>query len=244
MKMNSIGVDEAGRGPVIGPLVVCALKIPDLNRDVLEWIGARDSKELTAKARKIIAGQIEKAAEKYNWGIGLVICPPSRIDLNKSVSDLNSLEIELFAEAIRLSSNSNENGIILADACDSNAERFGKRLGNALGENWENWEIDSRHGMDSIDRVAGAASILAKVRRDSEIEKIALEYDFEIGSGYPSDPKTRIAINKMLEGELPANCLRWTWSTISDLWSEIHSTPVPVRTEDGGGIIQSSLDDW
>ena len=103
--MNSIGVDEAGRGPVIGPLVVCALKIPELNRDVLEWIGARDSKELTAKARKVIAGQIEKAAEKHNWGIGLVICPPSRIDLNKSVSDLNTLEIELFAEAIRLANN-------------------------------------------------------------------------------------------------------------------------------------------
>ena len=77
-----------------------------------------------------------------------------------------------------------------------------------------------------------------------EIEKIAAEYDFEIGSGYPSDPKTRIAIKKMIEGHIPANCLRWTWSTISDLWSEVHSTPVPVRTEDGGGIIQSSLDDW
>ena len=242
--MNSIGVDEAGRGPVIGPLVVCALKIPDLNRDVLEWIGARDSKELTAKARKVIAGQIEKAAEKHNWGIGLVICPPSRIDLNKSVSDLNTLEIELFAEAIRLANNSHQNKIILADACDSNAERFGKRLENALGENWKNWEIDSRHGMDSIDRVAGAASILAKVCRDLEIEKIAAEYNFDIGSGYPSDPKTRAAVKKMVEGNLPADCLRWTWSTTSDLWSEVHSTPIPIRTEDGRGIIQSSLDDW
>jgi ribonuclease HII len=220
------------------------LKIPDLNRDVLEWIGARDSKELTAKARKVIAGQIEKAAEKHNWGIGLVICPPSRIDLNKSVSDLNTLEIELFAEAIRLANNSHQNGIILADACDSNAERFGKRLENALGENWKNWEIDSRHGMDSIDRVAGAASILAKVCRDLEIEKIAAEYNFDIGSGYPSDPKTRAAVKKMVEGNLPADCLRWTWSTTSDLWSEVHSTPIPIRTEDGRGIIQSSLDDW
>ena len=98
--------------------------------------------------------------------------------------------------------------------------------------------------MDSIDRVAGAASILAKVCRDLEIEKIAAEYNFDIGSGYPSDPKTRAAVKKMVEGNLPADCLRWTWSTTSDLWSEVHSTPIPIRTEDGRGIIQSSLDDW
>ena len=90
-----IGVDEAGRGPVIGPLVVCALCIPDEDESVLRELGARDSKELSPAERRDISEKILSEAESSGWGVGIVICEAERIDSNSQYSDLNKLEIEL-----------------------------------------------------------------------------------------------------------------------------------------------------
>ena len=98
--------------------------------------------------------------------------------------------------------------------------------------------------MDSIDPVAGGASILAKVSRDDAISRIEQEVGFTIGSGYPSDGATREAVRKLVLEELPHNDLRWSWSTVSDLWKEVHSTPVPTRSEDESVVRQTMLDEW
>jgi ribonuclease HII len=98
--------------------------------------------------------------------------------------------------------------------------------------------------MDSQNVVAGAASILAKVRRDDAISVIEAQLGIAIGSGYPSDPLTREAVKELTSGELPHECLRWTWSTVSDVWREVHGGPVPIRTAGGSAALQSSLDEW
>ena len=239
-----IGVDEAGRGPVIGPLVVCALCIPQSDYGTLREIGARDSKQLSSKRREEIASRIREGAESRDWGIGITICEPSRIDSNSLHSDLNRLEVELFAEAIESASESTQEGIIMVDSCDVDESRFSRRIAARLGQDWSNWEIDSRHSMDSIDPVAGGASILAKVSRDDSISRIEQEVGFTIGSGYPSDGATREAVRKLVLEELPHNDLRWSWSTVSDLWKEVHSTPVPTRSEDESVVRQTMLDEW
>ena len=89
MSRPVIGVDEAGRGPVIGPLVVCALCVQESDYRTLLDIGAKDSKQLSAKNREEIAVNIRKQAESKGWGIGIVVCEPSRIDFNSLHSDLN-----------------------------------------------------------------------------------------------------------------------------------------------------------
>ena len=98
--------------------------------------------------------------------------------------------------------------------------------------------------MDSIDPVTGAASILAKVKRDAEISRIAEDVGFSVGSGYPSDTITREAVRVLVSGDLPHKDLRWSWSTVSDLWSETHGTPVPTRSEDDIAVRQTVLEDW
>ncbi len=244
MSRPVIGVDEAGRGPVIGPLVVCALCVQESDYRTLLDIGAKDSKQLSAKNREEIAVNIRKQAESKGWGIGIVVCEPSRIDFNSLHSDLNRLEVELFAEAIESASENAPEGIMMVDSCDVDESRFSRRIASRLGQGWSDWEIDSRHAMDSIDPVAGAASILAKVRRDGEISRIDQEVGFSIGSGYPSDVVTREAVKRLVSGNLPHKDLRWSWSTVSDLWKDMHGTPVPTRSEDESVVRQTLLDEW
>lgn len=239
-----IGVDEAGRGPVIGPLVVAALAVPTTDLDELRSLGVRDSKDLSATERARIRGQIDERIQNGEWRSGLVICHPKRIDLNAQTSDLNSLEIELFSEAISATNLQASNGRVRADACDVDEARFARRLVASLGEAWADWALEAEHGMDSTDPVAGGASILAKVARDAAIHEIATRTGLDIGSGYPSDQKTRAAVTKLLSDGTPHDCLRWSWATVSDLWASLHSTPVPLRSASGGAITQSSLNDW
>ncbi len=244
MSELKIGVDEAGRGPVIGPLVVCALCIPESDENVLREFGARDSKELSPAERRSISEKILSESESKGWGVGLVLCDAERIDLNSQTSDLNRLEIELFAEAIEAAADSDSIGTIMADACDVNEERFTNRLVSRLGSEWSEWTVVSRHGMDSQNVVAGAASILAKVERDDVISAIEAKLGIRIGSGYPSDALTREAVKELVSEELPHECLRWSWSTVSDAWNEVRDGPVPLRTADGSASLQPSLEEW
>ena len=239
-----IGVDEAGRGPVIGPLVVAALATPADDIEILSELNVRDSKDLSPNERLRIFTEINQRIDDGKWKSGVILCSPKRIDINSMTSDLNSLEINLFSEAICATDLSSDSGVIRADACDVNENRFRTRLQSSLGEDWRNWRIIAEHGMDSKDLVTGGASILAKVSRDSAIQEIAARTGIEIGSGYPSDKTTRSAVEKMLSNGKPHDSLRWSWATVFDIWQNLHGTPVPVRSQQGGPVVQSSLDDW
>ncbi len=225
-------------------LVVAALAIPLEDIEILSKLNVKDSKDISPNERLRIFTEINQRIDEDKWKSGLILCSPKRIDINSMTSDLNSLEIDLFSEAIIATDLSSDSGVIRADACDVNEDRFRIRLQSSLGENWRNWRIDAEHGMDSKDLVTGGASILAKVSRDSAIEEIAARTGIEIGSGYPSDKTTRSAVEKMLSNGKLHDSLRWSWTTVSDIWQNLHRTPVPVRSQQSGPVLQSSLDDW
>ncbi len=243
-RMYQIGIDEAGRGPAIGPLVVCALGMPESEKEILKKIDARDSKEITRKKREEISEKIYLEAENRGWKIGMIVCEASRIDKERNNTDLNRLEVELFKEAIYDTEIEDTKGIIQADACDVNAERFSQRVRNSLGKRWSGWDIQARHKMDTEEILVGAASILAKVCRDKEIEKISEQLGIDIGSGYPSDPKTKDAVKLLVSGDLPNHYLRWSWATVKNAWIDEHRRPIPVRGDLGEIGIQSSLNEW
>jgi ribonuclease HII len=270
-----IGVDEAGRGPAIGPLVVCAFQTPISQLERLAEIGVDDSKQLTPIQRKTIANNLTIDAEKGLWSFNIIVANAERIDRIMAIENLNDLEVTLFAEAISglIDKHTNESkstnsdpddlaepvnhtaqkirarndeqkagrgseskqfsdetfGVISLDACDVNEARFGNRVFALLQPDWRKWKVESKHGMDAVDIVVGAASILAKVKRDEIIKEIATEIGFDIGSGYPSDPKTIAAIPRLMGGATPHDQCRWRWKTIRRAWREKHGGQPPDR---------------
>lgn len=199
-----IGVDEAGRGPVIGPLVVCAFA--SVSQSDLQELGVKDSKDLSVKKREELYDILSKMPHS------VVICPPERID---NSNNLNTLETILFAEAL----STMPDGEIMLDACDVDAERFARNVSKL-----SNKQCQAEHKADENHPEVSAASIIAKVTRDRIIQQLSDEIGIELGSGYPSDPKTKLAVKELVKGEKPHECLRWSWKTVHNAWG---GTPPP-----------------
>ena len=244
MREKEIGVDEAGRGPAIGPLVVCALSIPDPDRIFLSELGVDDSKRLSRNVRKSIFREIMSCSQSRGWGIGLEICNSEQIDKWMANGTLNSLEEKLFADAINKAEEPTEVCSIFLDACDVDADRFGRNVSSRLGVNWSHCSVKSEHQMDSSDVIVGAASIIAKVTRDNKIEELSDLMGIELGSGYPSDPVTKKAVDLLCSSGEPHEVLRWSWANVKRSWISQNKGPMPNRFLEGGTTTQSTLVDW
>ncbi len=170
------GVDEAGRGSVMGPLVVGAVYVED--DSVLKEIGVRDSKKLTPKSRERMYDQIVTEAADY----AIVIASAADIDDRRTRMSLNEVELEMFREAVSKIPVTR----VYADCPDVNEMSFSSALSIRLN----NITVIGRHKADDTYPVVSAASIVAKVTRDRMIEDISREFGVDIGSGYPSDQQT------------------------------------------------------
>jgi len=186
------GIDEAGRGPVIGPMVICGVLVKEKDMPKLSSLGVKDSKLLTRNTRKILFEQIKKMVLDFNY----VIIPPKEIDnaLKSNHLNLNWLEAEKTAEIInKISKKTNINKVIID--CPSNNDKsyiayILERLIN------KKLKLIAEHKADLIYPVVSAASIIAKVIRDREIDKLKKRYNVDFGSGYPSDKKTQDFLKK------------------------------------------------
>ncbi len=229
--MWMVGVDEAGRGPVLGPLVVVAAAIPEEHLDILIERGVKDSKDLTHKKRMEIVEWFLAQSEIHGWKYSTIICQPERIDHGVQTTGLNLLEVELFAEVlVELYSLTNESLIVMNDACDVNEKRFSNRIIERLPNwPWKDSTLSSEHKADTNHPVVGMASILAKVERDRCIEQLEQKIGLTLGSGYPSDPKTKSVLNELLQESLPHPELRWSWKTVARAWKELYNAEPPKR---------------
>jgi ribonuclease HII len=213
------GADEAGRGPVLGPMVICAAFFHETDIPFLQEKGVTDSKQLSPKRREELVEVITSKAVDYE----LVVLSPE--DINKGMTsgtNLNELEVNAFARAIgAVVSRGTKPGIIWVDAADVKPERFGERINSKLPTRLT---IDARHKADATFTAVGAASILAKTKRDQIISEIAKQYG-EIGSGYPADPKTRAFLKTFytVHQAFPP-IIRTEWETIKQLKKEMGIT--------------------
>ncbi|HII49565.1 MAG TPA: ribonuclease HII [Candidatus Thalassarchaeaceae archaeon] len=235
-----VGADEAGRGPVLGPLVVAAVAIPVADLQRLIDLGVDDSKALSPKKREELSQIIH---EEPTWQVSIIECSPERIDLTMETKTLNDLEVDLFGEAI--------NGLdierieeLILDACDTNEARFGRNVTSRISSVKVVESVISKHGADADNPVAGAASIVAKVHRDKVIESIAKDRGFNVGSGYPSDPNTQSVLPILLSQEQPDPDLRWGWKTVKRQWSDLGRGLPPKRSDFIEGRRQSRIDQW
>ncbi len=205
-----VGVDEAGRGPVIGPLVVCGVAVSPRRLKTIEQMGLKDSKLLTPKRREELAVRLKNICRHE-----LAVVSPEEIDARLAEGGtLNGIEVECFAkviEALRPKA-------AYLDACDVNAERFGMNVRTRLGFEVE---VVSRHNADKDYPIVSAASILAKVHRDALVKKISETVGEDVGSGYPHDPITIKFLKSYYakNGEMPP-FVRKSWKTTSAVISD------------------------
>ena len=194
------GVEEAGRGPVIGPMVmaICAIdekKIPELQR-----LGVKDSKLISLKNREYLFEKIKEICEH-----DIIIMEPKEIDdnLNNPEMNLNKLEGVVSAKLI----NKIKTDKVILDCPSNNISAYTEYVKSFVKTNTK---IISEHKADLNHTIVGAASILAKVTRDRIIEELKKEANHDFGSGYPSDPKT---IHFLKENWHKYDFFRKTWST-------------------------------
>ena len=201
--MQVCGVDEAGRGSMLGPLVVAGVSISKSKVNLLKKQGIRDSKKLSPRAREHLYKKIIQIVDDYY----VVKIPPRIIDKSVSNHSLNHLEAKYMAKVISKLSPSTA----FVDSCDVNSKRFGKEISKLTS----NIKIRSYHHADSKFITVSAASILAKVSRDRAITRLSKKYD--IGSGYPSDPKTKVFVKKSIRRNQNLTFLRKSWKPVKIL---------------------------
>lgn len=206
--MNTLGLDEAGRGPVLGPMVVAGIVIPEKKEKIIERMGVKDSKRVTPKRRAVLYRKLTKMFEYETVEISakdIDILRAKRVNLNQ-IEKLAMMRIMAKLKADR----------IIIDSLDIKEGRLEEEMQNFVGENCE---VIAEHKADDKYLVVGAASIIAKTRRDELINQINKEYIKStgdkngIGSGYPSDPKTKNFLKNYRYDEMP-DFVRRSWGTV------------------------------
>jgi ribonuclease HII len=195
------GVDEAGKGSVLGPMVVAA--VGARSEDIFSDMNVKDSKLLSHKERERLAAIIRERCR-----VATVILDAWAIDEMRKEMTMNECVARAHAEVI----NTIAPDIAYVDACDVNPSRYAGMVKNHLDRPCE---VVSEHHADQTFRVVSAASIIAKVTRDREIRNLSKQFG-DIGSGYPADPVTIAFLSAYIKSHNdPPPIARKSWKTVS-----------------------------
>lgn len=180
--MRILGVDEAGRGCVMGPLVIAGVIVDERSQHKLLELGVKDSKLLSSRRREKLAKAIKEIAVCTH----VVKLSPAEIDKvvnsGRKLHKLNRLEAKAMAKVIEAL----KPDIAIVDASDVLADRYKQHITECLSFPVQ---VISEHKADKNYPVVSAASIIAKVERDQAINELKAKYG-DFGSGYMTDPKT------------------------------------------------------
>jgi ribonuclease HII len=185
------GIDEAGRGPVIGPMVMAGVVIDEMDENKLKAIGVKDSKLLSKELREELFSKITSIVKDYK----IIVIFSDEIDeaVFSKTHNLNKLEAEKAALII----NELKPDKAILDCPSINVKDYCNYVKKMLLN--QDTYLVCEHKADVNYPSVSAASILAKVTRDNEIEKLKKQHKIDFGSGYPSDPKTKEFLEKNYE---------------------------------------------
>ncbi len=207
--MLVLGIDDAGRGPVIGPMVLAGCLMDDKTEKELKKLGVRDSKQLTQKRREFLAEKIKEESETFE----IIIIYPSDIDKqNAKGVNLNKVEGIACAKIINRINKGFGKIRVVIDCPSINITTWTDFLKTRV-KNLSNLEISCEHKADKNHPSVSAASILAKCVREIEMDKLKKKYGSEIGSGYSSDPLTCKFLETNLKKYNDDGIFRQTWAT-------------------------------
>ncbi len=202
-----LGIDESGRGAVVGPLVIGGVVIEEKDQEKLRKMGAKDSKLLTPRQREHLEVKIKAVVKDFV----LIKISAQQIDeLRAQKKNLNRIEAEKMAEIIRVFSPDTA----VVDAPQVSTGKFRDYL-LALAKN--HTKIIAENYADKNWPVVSAASILAKVERDREIEQIKKIVGTDFGVGYPHDSRTIEFVKKCLKEKKHLEWIRHSWETVREL---------------------------
>lgn len=180
--MQIAGVDDAGRGPIMGPLVIAGVLLDEKDLTKLMDLGVKDSKRLSPRRREELAAEIRELALKYH----VAMLSPAEIDrvveTGKKLHKLNRLEAQTMAKVITIL----KPDVAYVDASDVLADRFKQHMAENLTFKVK---IISEHKADAKYPIVSAASIIAKVERDRALSALQEKYG-NMGCGYATDPNT------------------------------------------------------
>jgi ribonuclease HII len=204
--VNVCGIDEAGRGPMIGPLVIAGVTANEEALEKLKKLGVKDSKQISPKKREALFEKIKDIAVSYD----IIIVPAKEVDEALESESLNLNWLEAIKSAM-IVNKLNPDKVIL-DAPSNNPKAYSDYFRIYLKE--KDVDVVCEHKADENYPEVSAASILAKVTRDREVAKLREKYG-DLGSGYPSDPKTKAFLLKNWE-KYP-EIFRQTWASYKNV---------------------------
>ncbi|GGN06902.1 ribonuclease HII [Halarchaeum nitratireducens] len=195
------GVDEAGKGPVLGSMFAAAVVCDPADLPA----GVRDSKRLSPARRDELDAAIRDVAD-----VGVAEVTVEEIDAPET--DMNTLTVAAHARALAAVDYDGLAGVV--DGGDVDAARFGRRVASRLDGDVD---VVAEHGADDAHEIVGAASVVAKVARDDHVAALAEEYG-DVGSGYPGDERTMAFLREHVSehGTLP-DPARESWRTCDDV---------------------------
>jgi len=229
------GVDDAGRGAVIGPLVIAGVLIDEKDSPKLEKLGVKDSKLLTPHRREQLATEIRKLPIQCH----VIMLSPAEIDRvverGRKLHRLNRLEAQTMARVITAL----KPDVAYVDASDVLADRFGQHIAENLSFKVR---IISEHKADARYPIVSAASIIAKVERDRSIERLRQEHGEEMGSGYVADPRTVRFLQEWLEkfGVYP-DFVRKSWKPAKRLKKDNEAEQTRLTAQNRESMSSGSL---
>ncbi len=210
-----LGIDDAGRGPVIGPMVLAGCLANSETLDEFKKIGVRDSKQVTQKRREFFEKIIKEKSESFE----VEIISADEIDKkNAEGIKLNELEAITSANIINKLNKGDKKIKVILD-CPSVSINKWKDFLKTHVENLSNLEIFCEHKADRNHIVVSAASILAKCQREKEMGELKKIYGEGIGSGYGSDPATKKFLEKNAGNSAHSKIFRKTWTN----WKQANS---------------------
>jgi ribonuclease HII len=207
--MKLLGIDDAGRGPVLGPMFLAGVLINKKDYSKIKALNAKDSKLLTPLQRRKIASDLKPNFQNF-------IVKSSPKDIDKS-TNLNYLEEIKTAQIINhFSKDSKEKIETIVDCPSVNIEAWSNDVNQLLKEP-EKIILKCLHKADLLHPIVGAASILAKEAREEEIYRLKLKHKIDFGSGYPADPKTKKFLEENHKKEEFKDLIRFSWNTVKKL---------------------------
>ncbi|MCK5449492.1 ribonuclease HII [Candidatus Pacearchaeota archaeon] len=207
-----IGIDDAGRGPVLGPMVLVGVLVESNEEQMIKDWGAKDSKLLTSIQRRELK---EKIVSQFEYHIE--VSEPIEIDESDNLNYLEAIKTAMIIN--RLTKDLDEPVKVVIDCPSVNISSWSNDV-QKLIEKQELVSLVCEHKADLNHPVVSAASIIAKEKREDEMGKLRKEFGKDFGSGYPADPKTKEFIRDNFNNPRYKKIIRFSWNTVKRLVKE------------------------